>query len=93
MINIENLLEKRIARDANFLRISGLGCLLITLPMLSVNRTDNGWPIDALTVISGGIAIAGCVALLSGALVARTLRKFGSYHTPDLSLNRHEGDK
>lgn len=93
MYNFSSLLEKRILRDANFLRVSGAGCLLVSLLALSLNRTEHGWSLDALTLISAGLSIAAVVAFLSGALIARTLRTFGNHHASDLTLNRYEGDE
>jgi hypothetical protein len=90
--DLAKLLEKRIIRDVNFLRLSGAGCLLVSLTALSLSRTEHGWQPNGLTLISAGLAIAGCVSLLSGALVAGTLRKFGNYCAPEFALNCHEGD-
>lgn len=93
MYDLSKLLENRIARGVNFLRVSGLGCIIISVIALSLNRTAQGWLLDAITLLSIGLAIAGGVAFLSGALFARILRKFGSHQIPDLALNQYEGEK
>ncbi|WP_157132682.1 hypothetical protein [Novosphingobium nitrogenifigens] len=91
MFDLESLLEKRIIRDVNFLRISGAGCFLVAFPALSFNRTERGWTLDGPTLVAAALVVAGVSLFFSGALVARTLRKFGNHHAPDLALNRYEG--